>query len=155
MATPDLQAPSPTPEPVRLPDHVPVSRQRKILAGIGLAVVVPLGIWICWMYLFASNTFDMHGRFTTNAPTELSDSCSGSLHPGSAVFVYDTEGVSIATGYVDSGLGEPGYRCTWSFTVPGVPANQSAYVIEIGKYGQITLPEEQAENPALFQKDAS
>ena len=96
----------------------------------------------------------MRGTFTTGvAATTPGDptSCVG-LHPGDPVVVYDIQGVTIGTGYIQEGDAVAGYKCAWSFVVPGVPSDRDSYVIEIGRFGRISLPRDQAESPVLFQK---
>ena len=94
---------------------------------------------------------------------KIGDQCSGrggysDMSGGTQVKISDASGKIIALGALDYGkaassIPETGTTraniCRFTFSVPGVPAGQSIYGVEVGKRGVINFSESQAGSLAL------
>jgi serine/threonine-protein kinase len=127
--------------------------RRPILAGVGIALAIALvggGVFV-WLRSLDSGKPSVVGPVKTNVTGEFiltnSDTaiagCIGQggysdISPGVPVILTNQDGKILGSSALGSGVADSSAgTCTYTFTIPDVPEDQSQYAIEVSHRGKV------------------
>jgi hypothetical protein len=130
----------------------PITLRHPIVAGVGIALVVTLAVGGIYAWLQSGGgkppfvgpaKTSVAGEFVLTDSDTAGAGCIGQggytdITPGVSVILTNQDNKilgssTLGTGVVDSSAG----TCTYSFTIPDVPEDQSQYAIEVSHRGKV------------------
>lgn len=118
---------------------------------VGLAIGLAVGLLV---FLLVDKGFTATGTLTLSSPDgngiSGGASCVGTggfndIREGTQVVIRDETGTTVGVGQLEAASASLSTRCTFAFTVDGVPTGADFYEVEISHRGGITFSQEELE----------